>query len=734
MKTIALLLVLSVTPLTAQKLVTPVVANYRVSDVDLINIVKAEDARDASPVIAMLTNVNTAIRYRAALAVGRIGDDKAIDGLIALLKDDSIDVRSMAAFAIGEIESAKGSDAIVKLLDDPKTPDAVLARAVEAAGKIATANPRDPRSKDLGDAVLDVLDAEIGKGEKYFRDTVVFGITAVLRARPNEGDLVTAKFLGSKDARIRADAANTLTRLRSKNANPALRSMLSGDKDAVARANAARALGAADDKGSLELMLNAATKDTDSRVRVSAIRSLATFNDKSVVDKLLSRGDELLEIFQKAAKPKYIPSEKTELIEIATALRGLAANTGNEKAVGFLHGLRKADRFTSGETEMALASVAPSLYVEEFKAENNGYSDWRVASSYAQGLGSLASSTDANIRAKAAQRLREFIAGMSDGVKPAYSGEILKAMPALQRANAAFKPDNLGELMRNALGSTDVNIRADAAGIISNQPPTKENIEALKKAFDLAFVKDKTSDDAILSIMGALYRLDKKGSVGTFLVALDSPNYLVRKRAFEMLADRELQAASPGVLTSLENARAKHKDQVLPYSSAFGTKLGQMLNSDADYRRALSRKNGSVKAVITTQKGRFTIDFLAEDAPLTVDNFVKLARSGYFNGAEVHRVVANFVMQDGDPTGTGSGGPGFSIRCEVNMKEYDRGAVGMALSGKDTGGSQWFATHSPQPHLDGGYTVFGHVSERDMKVVDNIVRGDKILTVRILGR
>jgi cyclophilin family peptidyl-prolyl cis-trans isomerase len=148
----------------------------------------------------------------------------------------------------------------------------------------------------------------------------------------------------------------------------------------------------------------------------------------------------------------------------------------------------------------------------------------------------------------------------------------------------------------------------------------------------------------------------------------------------------------------------------------------------------LSRKNGSVKAVITTQKGRFTIDFLAEDAPLTVDNFVKLARSGYFNGAEVHRVVANFVMQDGDPTGTGSGGPGFSIRCEVNMKEYDRGAVGMALSGKDTGGSQWFATHSPQPHLDGGYTVFGHVSERDMKVVDNIVRGDKILTVRILGR
>jgi cyclophilin family peptidyl-prolyl cis-trans isomerase len=158
------------------------------------------------------------------------------------------------------------------------------------------------------------------------------------------------------------------------------------------------------------------------------------------------------------------------------------------------------------------------------------------------------------------------------------------------------------------------------------------------------------------------------------------------------------------------------------------------LNTDADYRRAVTRKNGSVKAVLTTEKGTFTSVFNPEEAPLTVDNFIKLARSGYFNGLEVHRVVPNFVMQDGDPRGDGNGGPGWSIRCEINMLPYDRGAVGMALSGKDTGGSQWFVTHSPQPHLDGGYTVFGHVNETDMKVVDTIVRGDKILNVRIIGR
>ena len=121
---------------------------------------------------------------------------------------------------------------------------------------------------------------------------------------------------------------------------------------------------------------------------------------------------------------------------------------------------------------------------------------------------------------------------------------------------------------------------------------------------------------------------------------------------------------------------------VKPYDAKTKTKLGQILNTEADYRRAVSRKNGTVKAVLTTEKGTFTIDLMPEDAPLTVDNFIKLARSNYFNGVAVHRVVPNFVMQDGDPRGDGNGGPGWSIRDEINMIPYERGAVGMALSGR----------------------------------------------------
>ncbi len=136
-------------------------------------------------------------------------------------------------------------------------------------------------------------------------------------------------------------------------------------------------------------------------------------------------------------------------------------------------------------------------------------------------------------------------------------------------------------------------------------------------------------------------------------------------------------------------------------------------------------------AVLHTTAGDVEWAFYGREAPQTVKNFVLLAERGYFDGLAVHRVVPNFVIQDGDPTGTGSGGPGHTIRCEYNRLSYGAGMVGMALSGKDTGGSQWFITHSPQLHLDGRYTIFAHVV-RGMDVVQRVVQGDRVLKVEIL--
>ena len=151
----------------------------------------------------------------------------------------------------------------------------------------------------------------------------------------------------------------------------------------------------------------------------------------------------------------------------------------------------------------------------------------------------------------------------------------------------------------------------------------------------------------------------------------------------------------------------------------------------ADYPPGFETPPAEKGAVLHTTAGDIRWEFYTADAPQTVRNFVTLATKGYFDGCSIHRVVPNFVIQDGDPTGTGSGGPGYTIRCEYNRLRYDPGMVGMALSGKDTGGSQWFITHSPQHHLDGRYTIFAHVTE-GMDVVKRVVQGDKVLKVEIV--
>ncbi len=130
-------------------------------------------------------------------------------------------------------------------------------------------------------------------------------------------------------------------------------------------------------------------------------------------------------------------------------------------------------------------------------------------------------------------------------------------------------------------------------------------------------------------------------------------------------------------------------------------------------------------ALIQTERGIITIAFDHARAPATVENFVSLARRKFFDGFAFHRVVPNFVAQDGCPRGDGWGGPGYMIPCEYNDRSYETGTVGMALSGKDTGGSQWFITLSPSPRLEGRYTVFGTVT-RGMDVVERLMPGDRI--------
>ena len=300
------------------------------------------------------------------------------------------------------------------------------------------------------------------------------------------------------------------------------------------------------------------------------------------------------------------------------------------------------------------------------------------------------------VQSEAQKRLR---AMLNDSRLPAL------ASPDVLQAYAAFKTKDLAEVARKHLKETDVIIRATAAGILGELPPDETNTRALLAALPVA-LPDAQLNDAALAILDALGKQKSAIANDAIKTALNSPDHLIRRKAVAVLKEN-------GV-------------------GDFSTRIGtvQTRNTLADYERALARIGKHFNAVVTTTKGSFTIELLPEDAPLNVDNFIQLAKRGYFNGITIHRVVPNFVIQDGDPRGDGNGGPGYQIRCEINEVPYQRGAVGMALSGKDTGGSQWFVTHSPQPHLDGGYTVFGNVVA-GMDTVDNIARGDVIRSISI---
>lgn len=685
----------------------------RVPEETLLQIVEAEDERrwDESDFGKLFADASPSVRRRAALAAGRIGDEGAVAPLSSLLRTDRDEtVRAMAAFALGEIEAESGADALLEALRLSRTAE-VRARSVEALGKIAAALPEAKRESKqrMGEAIVSTLAAE-GRAPKPNREVLLLGLTAVLRARPDNGARTAATFLASSDARVREDAANTLARLRAKESLERLRVMLATDTDAVARANAARVLGGAEDASSLDSLAARALTDTDSRVRVSAVRALAQLKNPRAGEPLVRRGEELLAAYKTArAGGALNPPEVNELLEIATALGRVLPNTNDEHAIALLRQMR-AGGVVAPEVETALALVAPSQYlrdpsVSEFVAtsgRSTGVS-WQKVSALGQGLGEMANVTSAQVgnsvvslQADAQIALRALI---QSPTTPAL------AVPDLLRSLAAFKPIDLASVARAELKADDVIVRAVSADILSELPPDPETARSLADALPRSLQDDV--NDAALSVIGALSKQPGAEATEALQKALETTDYLVRRRAADALRER---AGSASEARRVETVNTR--------------------NHREDYERALARIGKSVRAVVSTDKGAFTIELLPEDAPLTVDNFVGLARRGYFNGIAFHRVVPNFVIQGGDPRGDGNGGPGYQIRDEINTVPYARGAVGMALSGRDTGGSQWFVTHAPQPHLDGGYTVFGRVVE-GMDVVDRIARGDRIRSVTI---
>ena len=696
-----------------------------------IQILQAEDERRWDNTLsALLTDKNPRVRARAALAAGRIGNEQAIPALSSLLQDDKDQsVRAMAAFAIGEIESAAGADSLISVIKNTSDTVDVRGRAIEGLGKIAAALPREQeaRARELGATILESLRYEGDRASPLQIETILLGLTATLRARPTNAGPVLGGFLRNRDPRVRADALNALARLRAKDANSEVRTILTSDVDPVVRANAARVLGATEEKSARDALLDRAVNDSDSRVRVSAIRALALIKEPSATDPLLKRADQLADELRKAHNAGMRnPPVVNEILEMASTLGRImppqSAATGfhEMRPLVFFETIRNLVYPWTPEGEAAFVRVFPSFYIQAIQLGNypgrtprvSMSLNWRAASSLAQALREVVSLPEnfhekAELMKTAELVLRDLLANNSGDFVIERTFNPDYAVPDILRALAAHKPKDLDELLRKYLNERDVVVRSTAADLLGDLPASDENTKALIAS--LAIANNDESNDAALSILDSLGKQKTTAANEVLKSALQSKDMLVRRRAAALLKTNGL--------------------------GDFASSVGPVktTNTRIDYERALARSGRSVQAIVTTSKGSFTIELLPSDAPLTVDNFIRLAQRGYFRGITIHRVVPNFVIQDGDPRGDGNGGPGYQIRCEVNQMPYERAAVGMALSGKDTGGSQWFVTHSRQPHLDGGYTVFGRVAS-GMDVVDNIVRGDVIRSITIKQR
>ncbi|HYH09964.1 MAG TPA: HEAT repeat domain-containing protein [Thermoanaerobaculia bacterium] len=262
------------------------------------------------------------------------------------------------------------------------------------------------------------------------------------------------------------------------------------------------------------------------------------------------------------------------------------------------------------------------------------------------------------------------------------------------------------DLIRRGLTDTDVIVRTEAINKYATATGEDRatwiaNLEAAEQRERGQFL-----NDARLAAIAALANVDRPERAAFLRGLLDDTDPVVRRVAADFVASK------------LGEPRPKYTP--LPVAK-----------TPAEYEEIVRWSRTPHTATIHMTRGRIELALLAHEAPMTAWNFAQLARKKYFDNTSFMRVVPNFVIQGGDPRNDQNGGPGYAIRDEINLQKYTRGAVGMALSGPDTGGSQFFIAHSPQPHLDGGYTIFARVYDGMSGVVDQTERGDRVTTITI---
>jgi len=616
------------------------------------------------------------VRRLAAVAAGRIGDLQATPFLTPLLTDPDSTVRVAAAFALGLVRDTGGAqplmDRITGLpaLDEPSAQEAITALA-----KIG-----GPKVGGFFDGILGGSIVPSREDRRPLLSQIVLESWRLGRDAPVRTLL---PFLEDTAVSFRWRAAYTLGRVRAPAAASRLTAALR-DPDPGVRAMAARGLtrsyvdSAGLAPGTVAALLARAASDQDLRVRINALRSLADFRDSSLASRIVPLIDD------------PVPSVQVQAVMTAgelggaEAARGLARIAAGKGPVG----VRREALVALGRVDSAAFAGAATRWQTS--------ADWRERAAAAEGsvfAGAgvhpwFLSDRDPRVIAAGFQAW----AGVVEGPEAAL---IAAARPLLQHADAAVR-----------------SIAADALARAAKPDDLTLSAAAFRRTRPDSF------PDAALAALGAILAIRRASPEARVRVdrefAASAPrpdDYLIRRWAEENwpeLAERWGRSSPIATGRSAQDYRDLVRRFVLAPDSLARPKV----------------------TIDTDQRGAIEIELLGPEAPMTVANFLRLVERRFFDGHRWHRVVPNFVVQDGDPRGDGFGGPGGAIRDELNRHRYDGSMLGMALSGPDTGSSQWFITLGPQPHLDGTYTIFGRLTAGQTYLA-RITQGDLIRTIRL---
>jgi HEAT repeat protein/cyclophilin family peptidyl-prolyl cis-trans isomerase len=624
--------------------------------------------------VRLLTDEESRIRRRAALAIGHVALGEGVQPLVAALRDPDAEVQQMAAFALGLIGDRSAVAPLIAALSSPSP--VVQASAAEALGLIGDASAADA----IGRMVAQITESGAlaqppSDADEPRRDTPAavwrLGVYALVRLKAYN-QLAAAALDGSAQPRVHWwPLAFALQRLEDKRALPALVAFAK-DSNAYARAFAVKGLAALKDAAALPVLMPLLSSG-DRNVLIETVRALGRIGDPSAAEPLMR-------LIGDAAVDPHVR------LEAVSSIGGIHTTTVGDALLDTL-----ADP-TPAVRAAALRSLA-AFDRENFVTVLSGLDPdphWSVRAALAAVLGTLPAEN-------ALPRLEPLLADSDQRVVPS----ALQALVKLKAPNAA-------SIALERLKADDFAVRAAAAAVVGDLLPPN-GAAALADAYRLG-QRDATYT-ARAAALAAVAKYGAAAAVPVLRSAIGDKDWAVRVRAAMLLKELDPSAA------------AEVGMQIRPAPTT--------MPADAYTAARLVSPTVSTQAYLETDRGMIQIELAVNDAPLTVENFVALARKGFFNGLSFHRVVGDFVIQDGDPRGDGEGGPGYTIRDELNELPYVRGTVGMALDPwPDTGGSQYFITHTPQPHLDAKYTVFGRIIA-GMDVVDKIQQWDVIRAVRI---